>query len=221
MPAKTASVIARIDSVTGDTARKRFSLPAIARWMDEAQGIICELQPRAAAEHRVFTLVEGPSQDLRNEPSVAWIRVHEAVCNTTAAGEPTGPAIRMVEGNVLGRVRRDWRNFAPATQVDEVSLDERDPFVFTVFPPAAAGTKVQLLATVRPGPVCVLNSGGTALLDPEERVGVRDGFDTPLVDWVLFRLFSKDSEDQSYQARAKGHFDAAQLVLGLALRDAA
>lgn len=221
MTTKTQSVIDRIDTITADLQRKRFSLARIALFMNEAQSLIAEAKARASSQWRPFTLVAGARQDLRSDSATQWIRLHDVLCNADPAGAPVGATMRQVSRAQLDAILRTWRAATASTAVFEFSLDEREPFAFDVYPPAVAGSKVYLLASVRPAPVCVLNGGGTALADADEVIGLNDGFDIPMVDWVLYRLFSRDASDAAYVARARDHLAAAQLALGVVLKDAA
>lgn len=220
MAIRTQSVIDRIDSVTSDTSRKRFSLARISLWMNEAQSVISEASANATAAYRAVSLVAGAHQSLANDPTAGWIRLHKVVCNADSGGAPVGASVRQVSADQLDQVVRAWRA-GPAAATIEYATDERDPKAFSVFPPAVAGSKLFVLASTRPGPVCVLNLSQTALLDAAEVIGLSDGLDVPMVDWVLYRLFSRDSSDPAYQARAKDHLAAAQLALGVTLKDAA
>lgn len=221
MAVLTQSVLDRVVFVTGDPQYKRFKLPAISRFMNEAQSIIAERAPRSAATYRVLTLAAGARQDLRViDSATSWIRLHEIVCNASGAGAPTGKTMRRIDRAAMDNAFASWRGAPNASEADEYSLDERDAFTFDVFPPVTAGAKVYALASVRPEPVCVLNTGGTALADPAEVITLADGYDIPVVDWVLFRLFSRDSSDAGYAGRAQGHFQAAQAALGVTLADA-
>lgn len=219
MAIRTQSVLDRIDFATGDTARKRFSLPRIAQFLNEAQSMIAEASPKSSAAYLPITLVAGTQQTLENDTSKSWIRLHEVVCNASAGGLPTGASVRLVSRPQLDQVARNWRAASAGATV-EYTMDERDPKAFMVYPPAVAGAKLFALASPRPGPVCVLNGGGTALADANELIGLGDGFDIPMVDWVLYRLFSKDALEPGYQVRAKDHFAAAQGALGVVLQDA-
>lgn len=220
MSVLTQSVIDRVVYVTNDPQFKLFRLTAIRRWMNEGAQLIAEVAPRAAAGRHDFTLAEGAQQDLRTDTSKRWIRLHEALFNLTST-DAEGDHIRLVDPRSLNTAFRAWRRRAPAPSVFEYALDERTPFTFDVFPPVRAGAKIRVVASVAPPDFCVLNTGGTALADPTETIPLTDGFDIPLVDWVLYRLFTKDTTDQAYAARANNHRQAAQGALGVVIKDAA
>lgn len=221
MAAKTQTVIDSITDITKDVDRERFKLTEISRWMNQGAGQIATIHPRAASQYLQLTLAAGARQDLRTiDPTKQWVRLHELVCNVVGSN-PTGDTIRQVSRPALDFTFKTWRSqAATATAVKEYTQDEREPFTFDVYPPVAAGTKVLALASVRPAPFCVLDGGLTALLNPDEIVPLADGFEVPLIDYTLFRLFSKDANDPTYQARAAMHLQAFQLAMGIETKDA-
>lgn len=226
--ATVQSVIDRVLHITKDYDYVRWTMAELAGWLNDAVGQIATLHPRAAAKYVPLTLQEGSRQDLRTiDPSVRWIRLFELVCNmqpTTPGGTtyaPTGPTARMVLRSVLDQAFRTWRaKAATATAIEEYALDERQPYVFDVMPPVAAGTRVYALAAVKPAPCAALNQTGTALAVADEAFPLDDGYDIPAVDYVLFRAFSKDANDPTYAARAGNHLQAFQLAMGVEVKDA-
>lgn len=219
MSVLTSSLLSRIDDVTNDPQRKRFALERIALWLNEAAGLIAEMHPRASTARQTVTLVAGAEQDLRNGSTTEWVRLFE-VMYPIVAGAP-GAAMRQVDSKTLDRTFPNWRRRTPTALPQEYALDERAPYSFDVNPPALAGVQVRVLAAVRPAPCCVLNTAKTALADPAEVFPLAAGYDVPAIDWVLYRLFSKDAGDATYAARAKAHLAAAQLVIGPVTKDAA
>lgn len=205
------SIIDRIKFITKDEDHVRFTVAEILMWLNNAQDQIASLHPRAASQYVTLTLTEGARQDLRAiAPDTRWIRLHELVCNVPD-DKPTGATIRLISRPAIDFAFRTWRGASPtATVVKEYAMDERDPYTFDVNPPVAAGTKVYALAAIKPAPITSA-AGDFALAD---------GYDIPAVDYVLFRLFSKDANDQSYAARASGHMQAFQLSLGIETTDA-
>ncbi len=217
MAVKTSTLIERIDFVTSDYRRAHFQLADISLFLNEAQSLIAEAVARAATRQLPFTLQPGMHQDLRTDTTVPWIQLLQVVCRANASGLPTGRDIRAVDGVVLARVAPNYRSTPPGPPV-EYAFNPLRPLEFDVMPPAAGGEKVVVQATVRPGPICVLNPAKTALQDPNEVIGLADGFDAPMVDWALFRLFTKDAADQAYAARAASHQQACKDALGVVLK---
>lgn len=78
------SIIDRVTDVTKDYDHVRWTLPEIARWLNDAAGQIATIHPRAASRYVTLTLAAGARQDLREiDPPRKWIRLHELTCNVT------------------------------------------------------------------------------------------------------------------------------------------
>lgn len=221
--ATVQSIINRVTYITGDYDRARWSLAELVTWLNEAAALIAEAPgSRASSQYLVLTLGEGSRQDLREiDNSKRWIRLLELVCNAPD-GSPTGRTIRQIARPALDAVQPTWRGRpAVARTVEEYALDERNAFMFDVVPPVADGVQVYALAAVKPGEFGALNGQNTALADASEKFPLADGLDTPAVDYVLYRCFSKDANAPSYAARAAGHSQAFQAATGLEIRDTA
>lgn len=222
MNATIQSILNRVMHVTKDYDMVRWTLPELILWLNDAQGQIAQMHPRAAADQIILTLKEGSRQDLRLiDPTVQWVRLHELQFNITN-NEPAGKAVRQIVSYSLDRGVPDWRGrAATAREVVEYALDERVPYLFDVNPPVREGVQVMAMVTVKPAPIGALTTDGTALLDPDERFGLAHGYDIAATDYILFRCFSKDANDPSYQNRANGHLQAFQLAMGVETADAA
>lgn len=220
MSAKTQDVIDAITDVTKDVDHVRWPLAEISSWMNQGAGIIAKTNPRAAAQYLTLTLGAGARQDLRTiDATKAWIRLHELVCNMNGT-DPTGDTIRQVARSALDSVFKSWRKTASGSAVKEYTVDEREPFTFDVYPPVSAGTKVYALASVQPVKFCVLNADGSALQTATETIPLADGYEVPLMDYTLFRMFSKDANDPNYVARAAAHLQVFQAAMGVETKDA-
>lgn len=204
------SVLSRVTDITKDYDRVRWSDPELLRWANDGQDQIASLHMRAADRHMTLTLAGGARQDLRTiDPTVRWLRLQNIVCNFVG-NDPIGPTVRQVSRPMLDAAFRTWRSRSQAAQIEEFAVSEQEPFTFDVFPPAIAGTRVLALVATKPTPI-TSTTGALSLAD---------GFDIPLVDYILFRCFSKDANDPSYQARASGHLQAFQLAMGVETKDA-
>lgn len=214
------SIIDRVTDVTRDYDHVRWTLPELARWINDAQDQIATMHPRAASQYATLTLAAGARQDLRVlDPAKRWVRLFEIVCNITN-NEPTGRTIRQVSRPALDFSMRNWRGRAPsAIEVKEYAMDEREPYTFDVNPPVQAGVKVLALTAARPAPVAALDANNV-LVDASEEFGLPDGYDIAAVDYILFRCFTKDANDPAYGNRAAQHLQAFNLSMGVETRAA-
>lgn len=205
--ATVQSIIDRCVFVTKDTSYARFTLEEMVAYVNDAITLMSSMAPRCASQYVLLTLAAGSRQSLRTiDPAKRWVRLLELVCNGA-----DGTTIRQVARPILDNAFRTWRGTDRAIEVEEFAMDEREVFSFDVFPPVVAGTTVLALAAVAPPPV----------EDEDSDFPLADGFDIPAVDYVLYRLFCKDANDQSYMARSTGHLQAFNLAMGVETKDAA
>lgn len=221
MSATVQSIIDRVTHVTKDYDRVRWTLAELALWLNDAQGVIAQVHPRAAAVYTTLTLKEGARQDLNLiDPDKHWVRLYDLVCNVVD-GEPRGAAIRQVARYSLDNSTPSWRDRPPTGRVvHEFAIDEHNPYVFEVNPPVMDGVQVNALVAIKPEPVARLNLDGDALADPDEKFGLPHGYDIPAADYVLYRCFSKDANDPTYRDRAAMHLQSFQLSMGVETADA-
>ena len=208
--ATVLEIIDRVTFVTKDVDHERWSTEELIAWINDAIAQIASIHPRAASQYMILNLAAGSRQDLRTiAPSIRWVRLHELVCNANA-NTPNGTTIRQIPRPSLDFAKRTWRAGTLSAEVKEYAMDEREVFTFDVNPPVSAGTQVYALTSIRPDPV----------EDEDEQFPLPDAYYIPAVDYVLFRAFSKDANDQSYAARASGHLQAFQLSMGVETGDA-
>lgn len=201
------SIIDRVTFVTKDVAHTRFSLEEIVAYINDAIKLMPSMNARCAAQYVQLSLAGGARQDLRGIDSTKrWVRLFEIVCNGT-----DGPTVRPVARAALDNSAPNWRSEPQAQAIQEFATDEREPFTFDVYPPAAPGISVTALVAIAPDDV----------EDEDSDFPLADGFDIPTVDYVLYRLFCKDANDQTYMARSTGHFQAFSLAMGVETKDAA
>lgn len=97
------------------------------------------------------------------------------------------------------------------TSVAAYTYDDRDPKNFYLYPGPAAAVKVDVIYSVAPQSKVltdVENVGTPALADLD------DIYINPLIDFIMYRAFSKDSEYSANSNRAVGHYNAYLQQLG-------
>ena len=173
MPVKTADIIRRVQFGASDKQGRRFTLQDIADAMNEGARLLAETT-RATTVYQTLTLAAGVNQDLRDAgPSDEYVALRRIEHNLG------GGTVRLTDHEALDRAARTWRATSQASQIDEYAVDARQPQRFTVFPPAQAGVQVRALVTPYPARFCLLNGGGTALQNANERSPWKTGSTPP------------------------------------------
>lgn len=206
MPVAAKVVVRRASDILKDATGVRWPADELVRWLNDGQRELAILRPDAAAVIKPLALAAGFRQSL---PATA-IKLIDIPNN--AGG--TMATVRQVQRAELDVLLPAWRTATASASVKHFMHDPRVPRVFEVYPPVLAGTTVD--AAYAEFPVDVVepaaNSDWNAVAG---NIGVPDIYTNALVDYVLSRAFSKDSELTVNAARAQGHYQAFANALGV------
>lgn len=204
MPLPASSVIQQASDILKDATNVRWTVGELVRWLNAGQLALATARPDVMATYGTITLVAGVRQSI---PTTAF-RLLDVVCNTAAPKA----AVRKVDRQLLDLPEPNWRSRTPATAISHFYFEPRDPRAFYVYPPANAGVQVDALYATYPTPIAQPASGDYTAVTGD--LSVADIYASALLDYVLFRAFSKDSETTANAARAAAHLQAFTAVLG-------
>ena len=182
-----------------DTDHERWTVDELLGWTAEAVKAIGNMNPAATQQETVITLTEGARQTLPKESS----QLFDLVCNLSSSGA-NGRAITRTDRSVLDLTFPEWPQLKTRDQVRQFMFDDRAPGLFYVYPPVNAGTKVRASLSVIP----------LAITSADDYVPVRPEFEPALINYVMYRASSKDSEFAN-GAVAVGYYQAYQTEMGV------
>jgi hypothetical protein len=207
---KVVDIIKRVEDITQDSG-VRWPRVELQQWLNEAYLNIIVARPDANPVNGTFTCVPGAQQDITSVFADA-LGVLD-VAYSIIGGVPRR-AVRQVSKSSLDSQLPNWYSATPTEDVEMWAHDPKQPKNFFVYPPATANTQLELLyyepvaahnlseAQLTPG------SGDTTL------ISLDDVYVAPLVDWVCYRAFLKDSDYAPNAARASTHLQAFTALLG-------
>jgi hypothetical protein len=205
---KAVDIIDRAGQILNDTGFVQWTKLELLGYLNDAQRQIALHRPDASSTSASFTTAEGTKQDL---PGPA-LRLIDVVRNTG------GKVITQVSRQILDEHLPDWHETpaAGATEAEHFTYDPRDPKVFYLYPKMQAGQSVELVYSVAPEEIV---SAQADLSDiPSETISIDDVFMGPVLDFVLWRAFSKDTEFAGNIQRAQVHMQAFASALGVKLQ---
>jgi hypothetical protein len=92
--------------------------------------------------------------------------------------------------------------------------DPRQPKEFFVYPPATTGAQLEIVYTDTPSSHALTASA----LDPANNgaavILLDDIYMSPIIDWILYRAYSKDAEYGANEARAAASYQAFTSAIG-------
>ncbi len=216
-----SEVIARASRILADTTNVRWTPAELVDYCKDAVRQIVLVRPDAYSITRWMTLRPGDTRQI-----VGMIAARDNIDFGQALFQPTLRLLRVVRNGATGaffpvreasRVALDsevpnWHvpvQNPSGFRVQHYTFDNIAPYVFYVYPcppTNLANHQVEIVHSALPD----LSDSSMSL-----NLGLPHQYINPLVDWVLYRAFSKDSEYAGNQNRANHHAQAFALALQL------
>lgn len=209
---KVVDLIARAKTILQDEDSVRWTLSELQWWLNDGYRETLIFRPDSNTLTGEFTCAAGPRQVLTTVFPNAT-RLVSVLRNTAATSNKY--AVRLVDRRVLDDQRKGWYTETPTVSVEEYMFDARQPKEFLVYPPATAASKLEVSYAQVPTPHA-LTDAQLGNLSTAETIRIDDTFANSLLDYMLYRAYTKDAEQQGNAARAVAHYQAFQSSLGVA-----
>lgn len=189
-------VIDRTNILLKDPTGVRWTPEERAAWASDCQREVATYKPDALAKTASITLVPGTRQTL---PADATGLID--IPRNTASGR----APRIVARNLLDAHNPTWQQDRALAEVRHYTYDPVDARVFHVWPPQPATGMGALDVIYAAAPVSVGPAGDLVLDDTWLPI---------VINYVMFRAWSKDAEDAANAGLATTYYQAfmAQLA---------
>ena len=216
MPIPASATIRRATDLIMDSTSVRWPAHELVRFINDGQRELVIARPDATSRTATVTLAVGTRQNLEAMALVpAPSKLIEITRNMAATS--TKKAVRLVPRQMLDAQIPGWHGLAGAVDIVHYMFDAREPRTFYVYPPALA--TAQLEVTYSSLPVDVAEPADGALFSAVVgNLGVPDIYGNAILDYVLYRAYSKDSEFAGNAARAAGHYTAFYAALDLEIK---
>lgn len=187
------SVIDRCRNQLIDTGSAyRWSDVELLDWISDGQRTIVAAVPQAAYKIVTVALSAGTRQTL---PADGYKLLD--IPRNLVGGVPGTPC-SSVDRAILDRQYLTWHSGPQVPGVLHWTYDPNDPLTFFVFPANNGAGGVEVVYSFMPTEVSL----GTDVLT------VRDIYQTPLMDYVLYRAYGKDSDFGAGSALAQNYLGA-------------
>jgi hypothetical protein len=200
-----------------DEGAVRWTLPELCDWINEAVKAILLAKPSAYSQPVVLNLQSGTLQSLLT----AHLSLLRVTRNITATGSPPvgGRIIRPTTRDALDASSPYWHVSSSVPfqkEVRQYVYDEENPREFYVYPGNNGTGMIEALVSMLPTPVsaAVGSKNPTDVAAYAVDVGLTDLYQAPVLDYVLFRAFSKD-DPAGNPAGATAHFQAFAAAIGM------
>lgn len=203
------SIIRRAVETLQDSTPIRWPVNELVRYLNDGQREIVLHRPDSMVTNATVNLVAGTRQSIPADGA----KLIEVIRNGTGGKR----AVRMCQREVLDAQSPGWHTLSGVTEVLHFMFDARDPKVFYVYPPAASGASLDLVYSALPADVTE-PADGSLYTAVTGNISVPDIYGNALLDYVLYRAYTKDSEYAGNAARAQAHYAAFANALGLEIR---
>lgn len=208
---KVVDLISRAEIILQDTTNVRWPALELQSWLNDSYREITNLRPDSNTQTGEFTCVLGARQVVTTTFSSA-IRVIDVVRNTAATSAKG--AVRLVNRQMLDDQRRNWYAETSTVDIQHYMFDPRLPKEFLVYPPATTAARLEVVYSSVPL-AHVLTEAQLTTTPSTEVIRIDDSYANAMLDYMLYRAYSKDAEYAANAQRATAHFQVFQSALGV------
>lgn len=185
-----SSVIAKAQIILQDVAGVRWpSDTELLGWLNDGQREVAVFKPNAYVKHSATQLAPGTRQAVPAD----CISLVDVVRNMGTNGTTPGRAIRVSYREVMDAQVPNWHAATPRAEVRHFMYSALDPKVFWVYPPQP---------DTAPGFVEIVYGAVPVTATFSGPIQIDDIYQNVLVDYILYRAFSKDTEAAAEVQRA-------------------
>jgi len=210
-----SNIIGRARTIFQDDTAVRWPDAECLGWLNDGQREIVILRPEANVVNATMALVAGTKQTI---PAIG-VQLIDVVRNMTGVGNATaGGVVRLVDREVLDSTIPTWHSDPAAAngEVQHYIFDGRDPKTFYVYPQASGTNGVEIIYSASPTDVVGAGVGG--VLNGTEVITLDGIYANALLDYILYRVYSKDADYSGNASRAVSHYTAFNASLGLKIK---
>lgn len=221
MTIPASSVLERVGELLNDEDADRWTLPDRLGWLHAGLMEILIHKPSALGKSVVLPVQYGTRQPLPDN-AAGLIRIVRNITSADGEAREGGRVIRTVSRVEFDAGMPDWHNSIEHGLTKEVGTAIVDvvaePLAWYCYPPNTGFGRVEAVLAIRPAPFPV-PSINPNLIDPYRaiEVDIAAEYQGALVDYILYRCYSKEAEFAGSAQRAQGHYAAFANALGVKL----
>lgn len=188
------SIIDKAQVILQDKAGVHWPDVELLGWLNDGQRHVVLIKPNAYVKRTAIRLAAGTLQDLPAD----GVQLIDVPRNMGITGSTPGRAIRVTLREALDTQAPDWHSSAPSPVAKHFMYSLLDPKHFYVYPQNTGTGHVEMVYGAAP-PDATLASA----------IALDDIYQTPLLDYMLYRGYSMDNEfSDDGQNAASIHYQA-------------
>lgn len=204
MSINAAATLSRALTILQDETGVRWPLAELRQWFNDALREITLLKPTATSHSVVVPLENGTYQKLPDTYTRA-LRVTRNLRSGQNAPRQGGRVISTVQRAMLDTQNPDWHNDLRTRQTREVRnacVDDAEPTAFWVYPGSDGKGFVEVVAARVPEGIPAPSQHLDELASYAATIDLQDIYSNALLDYVLYRAFSKEAQFAGSAAKA-------------------
>ena len=207
---KVVTLVSKVQTLLQDATSVRWPLSELQGWLNDAYREAVILRPDCSSKTDTFTCAAGPRQTLTAQfPSA--LRLLDVIRNVSSVSDKR--AVRLIDRRVLDEQRRTWYGETQTATIQHFMFDPRVPKEFLVYPPAATTAQLEIAYSSVPT-AHTLSDVQLANLSTTEVIRIDDSFANALIDYMMYRAYSKNTESPTNATKAGAYYQAFQNALG-------
>lgn len=195
-----SAIIDQAEEILQDSSNDRWDAADLLGWLNMGQRAVVREKPTTYAVRSSVALTAGLYTSL---PTAAFLLLGVTM-NMGVGGATPGAPITLVERKWIDAALPTWPTVAANAVTEHVIYDpDVNPLEFSVYPKATGTASIEVITANRPADILISAS-----------ILVGDEYAEALLDYVLFRAFSKDADYVENSQRAIAHWQNFLMVVG-------
>jgi hypothetical protein len=200
-----ANIANRVSTLIQDVTNVRWPTNELLNWINDGQREVVLLRPQASIKNSSVQLVSGTKQTLPSD----GVLLIDIVRNMGTNGTTAGNAIRVSSREVLDAQVSTWHSGTASAVVQHFMYDPRDPKTYYIYPPQPGSNMNQVEMIYAAAPTDCLDY----IANPNTTIQIDDIYGNSLLDYMLYRAYSKDAQFAQNSPLAEAHYQAFQAAL--------
>jgi hypothetical protein len=200
---KVVDLISRALVLLKDPTAVRWPAVELQYWLNDGYREIVNRRPDANAQVATFTCVAGYRQNIEEFQNAQ--RLLEVIANAAATSNKR--TIRIVDRQTMDDQLPGWNTATPSINIEKYMFDHRLPKEFLVYPPAKTTTQLEIVFSTFPLAHSLTEA---QLMNPATTTTITldDTYANTLLDYMMYRAYSKDVEQAGNAQRAAAYYQA-------------
>lgn len=201
MATTAQSIIDKAEEILQDASNDRYSEAELLAWLNFGQKAIVREKPDANPVRESVLLTSGLWQSL----PTTGILLLDVTMNMGTDGTSPGTPIILVDRKWIDTALPTWTVASASDEVKHLIYDPKSqPKSFMVYPQSTGSNYIEIVTAKLPADVAAIGNNIT----------IGDEYAEALLDYVLFRAYTRDAEYRQNADRAIAHWQSFLMILG-------